>query len=157
MTMADLEEAFRLIDANEDADFVGERSDHLIVQAEAALKHSFPPTYKTFLTRYGCGAIAGCEIYGVIKDDFVNSSIPDAIWLTLRERMSHAECEELILIAATGYGSYFAIDCEQSGEAGEHPIVEWWPGFPQSRDNPRKTANDFGEFLLQELRDSLEL
>lgn len=156
MTMAHLEEAFHLIEASAEGDFVGERSENLIVKAEAALKHSFPPTYRTFLARYGCGDIRGCEIYGVINDDLVNSGIPDAIWLTLRERMSNTDCDKLILVAASGYGSYFAIDCAQPSEAGEHPIVEWWPGHPRSHDNPRKIANDFGEFFLQEIRNSLE-
>jgi hypothetical protein len=58
----------------------------LVLKAESALGLKFPPTYRKFLLEYGCGNIFGMEFYGVVDDNFINSSIPDAIWITLNER-----------------------------------------------------------------------
>jgi antitoxin YobK len=46
----------------------------------------FPPTYRRFLLEYGAGNVRSTEIYGVMDDDFENSSVPDAIWHNLTTR-----------------------------------------------------------------------
>ena len=73
MSMKDLDKAFELIERNDDqADFDGPKSDSLLVKAEQTLGFPFPATYRTFLSRLGCGGIAGAEFYGVINDEFEN-------------------------------------------------------------------------------------
>ncbi len=93
--MNELEQAIRLIDQNAaSADFEGPKSEELVRLAEGALGLTLPPTYREFVRRQGCGDIAGEEFYGVIKDDFENSTVPNGIWLTLNERRTANLSEE---------------------------------------------------------------
>ncbi|MDC0934975.1 SMI1/KNR4 family protein [Pirellulales bacterium] len=150
--MADLEEAFTLIERNEgEADFDGTKPEDLLVKAEQALGISFPATYRVFLSKLGCGDIAGSEFYGIINDDFENSSVPDAIWLTLDERKSASLPTSHILIGSTGDGGYYAIDCSQQSDNSEPPIVECWPGLAKQTT----VASDFGEFFIRSVREAL--
>jgi hypothetical protein len=155
MGMNDLEQAFRLTEGDSRSRFHGQKSDKLIALAEQALGLTFPPTYRTFLGRFGCGDVAGHEFYGLIDDDFVNSSVPDAIWLTLDERQTSQLADPLIVIGSTGDGGYYAIDRSQLNLDGESPVVELWPGTPNAVGDRRTVADDFGSFMLQRVREAL--
>jgi len=146
MSLRDLELAFELIDDHGGGDFEGEKDSSLIGDAEKALNLVFPPTYKKFLTRLGCGDIEGMEFYGLIDNDFNNSSIPDAIWLTLEERKSGLP-KHLVLVNAIGDGGYYALDTGQTNEDGECPVVAY-----ELNGQAEKVADDFGSFLLSELK-----
>lgn len=158
MSMHDFEQALQLIAANAaSADFAGPRPDQLISSAEYALGLTFPPTYRSFVGRLGAGAFGGDEFYGVITDGFENSSVPDAIWLTLKQRITSQSPRSLIFVSDTGDGAYYAIDVSQVTTDGESPIVEWWPGAPLGAIGNRKViANDFGEFFLQQVQEALQ-
>ena len=149
MSMNDAERVFELIGNVESADFHGPKSEELIVKAERALGVTFPPTYRAFLSRYGCGSVPGYEFYGIIDDDFENSSVPDAIWLTLDERRFSRLPSSLVLISGTGDGGFYAIDLDQKEHHGESPVVQWWPGSPNASGNRSKIASHFGAFLLE--------
>lgn len=152
MSEIDLQKAFDLIFENmEIADFEGEKDDTLIELAEKALGLPFPPTYKRFIKKYGCGDIAGQEYYGIIDDNFHDSAIPNAVWLTLEERKSGFPVN-LIIIYAAGDGAYYALDAEQKTTSGEYPVVSWTPGLSTSS---AEVASDFGEFLLKSLQKAL--
>jgi hypothetical protein len=150
MSMADLQDALALLREHEDeGDFVGPREE-LVPAAEKALGLGLPPTYRAFVSAFGAGDIAGLEIYGIVDEDFENSSIPDAIWLTLDERETGMP-EGLIPVAQDYDGSYAALDTSQARTDGEAPVVAWFPG----QDETERLAEDFGEFLLQRLREAL--
>jgi len=151
MSLDDLTEAVRRITTLEGSDFVGPRDVALIDLAEQTLDLTFPPTYREFLLRLGCGDCLGQEFYGLIDDDFENSSVPDAIWLTLNERNESSLPHALILVGSTGDGGYYAIDRSRIDTQGESPVVEWWPLESPSTE-PRPIAEDFGQFLLQQLQ-----
>jgi len=152
MSMEDLEEAFELVEANDgQADFDGTKPEDLLNRAEQSLGLTFPATYRAFLSRLGCGGVTGVEFYGVIKNDFVNSSAPDAIWVTLDERRSFNLPASHIIVSSTGDGGYYAIDCSKSSGENESPVVEWWAGPQQQRE----IAKDFGEFFLRSIREVL--
>lgn len=146
MSIQDLHQATQLIELHSElADFDGPKAESLIVKAETALGLAFPTTYRLFLAQFGCGGIAGTEFYGVIHDDFVNSCVPDAIWLTLEERRVGNAPSHLVFVASTGDGGYFALDCSAPSANGEAPVVEWWPGIGKER----LIADDFGAYFLQ--------
>lgn len=150
--MADLEHALVLVEQHQDeADFDGSKPGALLEKAEQALGFSFPPTYRAFLSRLGCGDVAGEEFYGVTDDNFVHSSIPNGIWYTLDERKNFQLPECLIVVGSTGDGGLYATDCSQTSDDGEHPVVEWWSG-PQKQS---QIAHDFGEFFLNRIREAL--
>lgn len=155
MSDIDLQKAFDLIATYEnEGRFSGEKDDELITKAEAALGLAFPPTYRRFLKEYGCGGMAGEEFFGLIDDDFINSTVPDAIWLTLDERKTGLP-ESMIVIHAVGDGTYFVLDTDKKNDVGECPVVAWTPGLSSPGDEVEKIADDFGEFLLTSLQEAL--
>jgi hypothetical protein len=156
MGEVELNQAIQLIEELKDDDFHGPKPESLIRLAEETLGLSFPPTYRTFLSRYGCGGVEGFEVYGLVSDDFVHSGIPDAIWLTLDERETGGAPPSLIFVAHTGDGGYYAIDVSLKTPNGESPVVEWWPGFGDAVGNGRIVASDFGAFFLEQVRQALE-
>ncbi|MAT16262.1 MAG: hypothetical protein CMJ46_13445 [Planctomyces sp.] len=152
MSMKDLQDAFELIDQNADqAYFSGPKSEELVKQAEEALEITFPPSYREFLRRLGCGDIAGQEFYGIVNGNVENVSVPNGIWLTLTERKSTSLSRSPIIIGDTGDGGYYAIDRSVTTD-GESPVVEWWAG-PNAQI---AVAQDFGEFFLRMISDALE-
>lgn len=152
MSMSDLERFFQLVEANEaDSDFEGEKSSELIKKAEKVLGLAFPPTYQAFLKRYGCGDIAGFEIYGILHENFNDSGIPDAVWLTLDERRSTNLPLSLVLVSDVGDGSYYAIDCGSRNDEGDCPVVIWTQGGTQTE----QVHSDFGEFARSRLENAV--
>ena len=101
------------------------------------------------MAELGCGDIEGLEFYGLIGDDFDSSSIPDAIWLTLNERKSGLP-SNLVLIYATGDGTYYALDTDQINSDGENPVVSY-----ELNGSAEKIADNYGAFMLSELKTML--
>lgn len=131
MSMDELQRALQLIEANAHvADFEGPKPEAMVRNAELALGVTFPPTYREFLLRLGCGDIAGREFYGIIKDDFENSCVPEAVWVTLHQRHTSSLPPGLILVGATGDGKYYAIDLSTKNLAGDSPVIQWAPEEP---------------------------
>jgi hypothetical protein len=156
MSMTDLQAAIECVRQHPGrGNFEGEKADDLIRKAESALGLTFPTTYREFLRELGCGNVGGAEFYGVIDADFVNSSVPDAIWLTLDERVSSELPRELIVVAETGVGSYYAIDTRQREATGESPIVEWIPGRSKPTDKLEILWKDYGSFFLNQIQSCL--
>lgn len=156
MSIQDMYAAFELIRDNANfADFAGPQPADRVSRAEAALGIDFPPTYREFLARLGCGGIGVTEFYGVVGDDFEHSSVPDAIWMTLDERKDQSVPDHFIVVGSTGDGGYYAIDTARRNRVGESPVVEWWPGLPDAENNPRVIASDFGAFFLEEMTQAI--
>lgn len=156
MSIKDLTEAFKLIQENpNDADFMNGCSDELINKAEQVLDINFPQTYKVFLKKYGAGDIAGQEFYGVIDEDFENSSIPDAIWLTLHDREKYNFPKHLLIISQTSDGYYYVLDCSKMKDEEEGAVYEWNPNISKENDTLVEVAKDYGEFILNLIKSSL--
>jgi hypothetical protein len=156
MGMLELQNALQLVKQNQDqADFEGPKQEELIRLAESTLALRFPPTYRKFLEELGCGDAAGFEVYGLINENFANSSVPNGIWLTLKHRRSSDLPASFVVIADTGDGGYYAIDTAQRDEDEESPIVVWWPGLSKATSPIEKVSNDFGTFFLDRLSQAL--
>lgn len=154
MSIEDVKETINIINQNIDlADFVGEINPSLIDEAEELLGVTFPNSYKYFLKKLGCGDIYGQEFYGIIKADFINSGIPDAIWITLKKRKDSGLPDYLVIVYFGGDGDYYAIDCRDSNNA---PIVYWEPGASKKSDKLHKIADDFGIFFKETILNAKE-
>ncbi|OCG35163.1 hypothetical protein A9G29_02425 [Gilliamella sp. Fer2-1] len=154
MSVQDVIDTINVIERNsENADFLGHKDPNLVIAAEKSLNITFPNSYRYFLTELGAGGIYGQEFYGVINNDFINSGIPDAIWLTLKERKESNLPEYLVLIYFGGDGDYYAIDCRDPNNA---PIVYWEPGASQENDKLHKIADDFGAFFKETILNAKE-
>ncbi|HYG66900.1 MAG TPA: SMI1/KNR4 family protein [Anaeromyxobacteraceae bacterium] len=151
MSWRDLERAFELIEVHPDlADFVGPREEALVRAAEKALGLTFPPSYREFLLRFGAGGFGGEEFYGVIDEQFEDSSVPNGVWVTLSERRTGLP-PDVVVVGATGDGDYYVLRCT---DASEPPVVLFQPGWKVQR--PEAIAEDFGAFLLDQVRSVLE-
>lgn len=138
MSKEDLQQALLQIASSPTADFDGPKPEALILKAEEALGVEFPDTYRKFLLELGCGDIGGLEFYGVIRPDFEDSGIPDAIWLTLSERETSSLPDYIVLISSADDGTYFALDLSRGGPENEAPVIVWTPGVPMDRASIRK-------------------
>ncbi|WP_141306087.1 SMI1/KNR4 family protein, partial [Sporolactobacillus inulinus] len=111
MSLVTYQKAKQVIQTNEDiADFIGGRTNELIKFAEEKLDVTFTGLYLNYLQTFGAGNFGGQEIYGIINDDFENSSVPDAIWYTLSERKAINLPNNLLIIYDTGSDELFCLD-----------------------------------------------
>ena len=155
MSLLDLREAIGLIEREPSADSVGPRPEALVLKAERTLGLEFPPTYREFLLRLGCGGIGGEEFYGVIDGDFENSGVPDAIWLTLECRRSIDLPDSQIVVSERGDGAHYTIDTARRDENGESPVLCSWAAHPEYA-NPEEFAPDFGALFLLFVKEEIQ-
>ncbi|WP_392551413.1 SMI1/KNR4 family protein [Orbus wheelerorum] len=154
MSIKDVKDAINIINEDIDlADFIGEISPDLIDKAEGMLGVKFPESYKYFLENLGCGDIYGQEFYGIIKADFINSGIPDAIWITLKMREESGLPDYFVIVYFGGDGDYYAIDCRDPNKA---PLICWMPGESKYDGLHTKIANDFGIFFKETILNAKE-
>lgn len=137
-----------IMNEEEIADFVGERTDELISLAEEKLGLKFAGLYLDYLKTFGAGNFGAQEIYGIIDADFENSSVPDAIWYTLTERKEIRLPDNLLVIYDTGSDELFCLDFNQRDDNGEPKVVSLVPGVDLESQTYEIIANDFGDFLL---------
>lgn len=152
MGMAELEQALDAVRDSDRARFVGPRDNDLVSAAEAALGVSFPPTYRRFIAELGAGSVDGREFFGVIDENFVNSSIPDGIWATLDERERFGFPNHLVIVGDTGMGEHYVLDTSRSGPDGECPVAVWVAGQSREGDILEVVALDFGSFFWETLQ-----
>ncbi|NRG46589.1 SMI1/KNR4 family protein [Bacillus sp. CRN 9] len=141
--------AKQIIQTNEDsADFIGGRTNELIKLAEEKIGLKFTGLYLDFLQTFGVGSFGSQEIYGIINDNFENSSVPDGVWYTLTERKEINLPTNLLVIYDTGSDELFCLDFNQLDEKGEPKVVSFVPGIELESQKYEVIANDFGDFLL---------
>ncbi|MBP3041550.1 SMI1/KNR4 family protein [Bacillaceae bacterium Marseille-Q3522] len=149
MSVVTYQKAKQIILATEDfADFIGGRTDKLIKLAEEKLGVRFSGFYLDFLKTFGAGNFGAQEIYGIINDNFENSSVPNAIWYTLTERKEINLPSNLLIIYGTGSDELFCLDYYQLDEKGEPKVVSFVPGIELENQTYEIIANDFGDLLL---------
>ncbi|MGF9964910.1 SMI1/KNR4 family protein [Bacillus rhizoplanae] len=140
----------------DECDFVGERSEDLIKKAEQALELRLSNMYREFVKRYGAGSFGAEEIYGVIGKDFENSSVPDAIWVTLSERKEFNLPQNLLVISDIGMSEWYYLDFNQCNIEGEPLVIVYDSGFEPDEQECEVVANDFGDFLLSLVKEELD-
>lgn len=134
--------------------FVGPRSENLIKKAEESLGLKFPTTYRRFILEYGAGAFGGFEVYGVIDDNFHESTVPNGIWITLRNREKYNVPRELICIGTDGIDHEYMID-SQIEKNGENPVVLYIVGLSAQEQDIEMGAKDFGSYFLANVKDEI--
>ena len=149
MSIESYRKAKNIILSNQEmADFIGGRTDDLIITAEEKLDLKFTGLYLDYLQTFGAGNFGAQEIYGVIKNDFGNSSVPDAIWYTLTERKDINLPENYLIIYDTGSDKIFCLDFKKTNKKEEPKVVSFVPGIELESQTYEIIANDFGDFLL---------
>jgi antitoxin YobK len=136
-----------ILSNNEQSDFVGPCSKEFIVQAEQKLGLKFTGSYLDFLLSFGAGNFGAEEIYGIISNDFENSSIPDAIWYTITERRESKLPKNLLIIYDTGSDEVYCLDFNKIDNK-EPKVVSFVPGIAIENQTYEIIANNFGDMLL---------
>lgn len=158
MSYKDYEKAVKLIEENEDLkDDIGGCSHKLIELAEKKLNLKFPRSYKDFLLKFGVLSFGSEEIYGIVREDFDNSRVPDAIWYTLVERREVKMPEWLLVIYDTGSEELFCLNLNNINDEGEPIVVSFVPGLDIEYQTYEEIAKDFGEFLLSRVKLELDI
>lgn len=147
MGMTEYKLARTMISARQSkATFAGSRSEQIIAKAESVLGVKYPTIFRQFLHDYGAGNFGQAEFYGIIDEDWVDSSVPDGVWYTLNERMQSQLPKELIVIGVTGTGELYVIDAREA--SGPVDVVDPGVGYA-SRE---RIASDFGTFFWQQVQ-----
>lgn len=153
MSVENVKKAISIIEDHQDeADFDGAKDESLLVLAERYLGLNFPMSYRFFLQEFGCGDFAGHEFYGVIKPDFEHSGIPDAVWLTQKERQRSKLPDNFVVIYSFGDGDYAVLDCG-TDNVDFNKVLKWSPG---SEEQLSEVINDdFGDFFYKKIYDAV--
>lgn len=155
MSMTDLERALALIAEHpESASFEGPRPKMLVRAAESALGLRLPPTYRRFVAELGAGNLGSFEVYGVIDADFERSSVPDAIWATLRAREDGDLPLDLVVLGDED-GELTCLQVRAGDEEG--PVIRLHAGDDADRRGAEAVAPDFGAYLLSRVEEALEV
>lgn len=126
-------------------DYFGKCPNHIINLAEKTLGIIYPKDYRDFISSFGAGNFGTSEIYGVFRDDFENSGVPDSVWLTLFERKDTNLPGNLVIIYALGNGELFCLDYNKLNSDGEPTIVSYVQ-YNESNDY-ELIYDSFGDFL----------
>jgi hypothetical protein len=151
MSVQSYKEARKLIEAAGGGDFEGNKPESLVARAEFALGLAFPPSYRFFLSEMGAGDFNGFEVFGLINDNFSNSSVPNGVWLTLSERRAIGLHPAYIIVGEAGDGTYFALDTRPVGRTCEAPVVR----LSVDAKNHERVAESFGDYLLERVNCSI--
>jgi hypothetical protein len=127
----------------------------LVKPAEKYLGVFFPKSYKEFIKDYGYVSFGGLEIYGIIDADFVNSSVPDVVWLNYSNRVDFGQPANIIVISDLGDGSYYALDLSQMNDKEECPVVIWPIGGYEATSKLEVVAPDFGTWFLEKVKEQI--
>lgn len=156
MNLSNYDKAIHIIKSNKEIGyFAGPRPINLLSKAEYALGLSFPASYSKFIEEFGAGNFGAFEIYGLINDNFEESSVPDAIWYTITERNETSIPKTYIIIGESGEGTLYCIDTKIVDENGESPIVTYSPGYELNEQNTETIAHDFGEYLFNFVKEQI--
>ncbi|EHR7112523.1 SMI1/KNR4 family protein [Listeria monocytogenes] len=157
MSIEKYNQAKNLIEENDYLveDFGG-ASDTIIEKAQVVLNVNFPEDYKTFLADYGALTFGSIEIYGVFKEDFEDSGIPDAVWSTMNERKLVDMPKHLTILLNTGMGELYCLNFAVLNSHNEPKVTSYYPGFPEKSQQNEVLYDSFGEFLLDMIKEEIE-
>lgn len=137
-------------------DDFGGASDAIIEKAQVVLDVNFPKDYKTFLADYGALTFGSIEVYGVFKEDFEDSGVPDIVWTTINERKLVDMPKYLLILHNTGMGELYCMNFADLNSHNEPRITSYYPGFPEKAQQNEVLYDNFGEFLLDMVQEEIE-
>lgn len=119
----DFQEIEREIEVFESHEFHGGVNDSLIDSASVSIGLPFPPGYREFLRRLGCGYVSFQEFIGLGGPDHLDV-VKETLHLRGRSRLSRFPVH-LIPVLSDGFGNYECIDTARPTGGGEFKVVNW--------------------------------
>lgn len=138
-----------LISQNPDAiAFAGGVSDDWVDKAEKALSLKFPPSFVTYLRKFGGGMIGGEQVNGILGIDFEEACGPDIVYNTTVERREFGIPEAFVCLVSNEGDEMFYLDTSTVTDANENPVVRV---LIEQVATPQQYAQNFAEFLLKRI------
>ncbi len=120
----DFQQIVQEIETFEPREFHGGVGDSLIDRASAAIGLPFPPGYRQFLKKLGCGYVSFQEFIGLGGPEHL-----DVVKETLQQRERSGPSRfplHLIPVLSDGFGNYECIDtASPTSGGGECRVVNW--------------------------------
>lgn len=126
-----------------------EEIEQLLNLCIKTLSITIPVSYKAFLSNLGYFSKAGFEVYGIVDEDYIDSSIPDVIWFNLSNRKEFNQPNHILCISDIGDGSYYALDLSQMNDQCECPVVVWPVGGYDATPTLEIVAPSFGDWFKE--------
>lgn len=157
MSVVSYEEAKKLMELNKNLlSSIGPKKNEIIKEAEKKVELIFPKDYKMFLSDFGAISFGSDEIYGISKDNLLESGNSNAIYRTITDRVNYKMPKFLFVIYSVGNGELFTLNYNMLNEYGEPKVTSYWPGFDIKAQTFEVIANDFGDFLLETVKNAIE-
>jgi len=128
------------------------RVETSIVNAyEQTLGVDFPKSFRFFLENFGRISFGSRDIYGVVKDGFNQSSVPNFYWFTkvLRERSDISN--SMVVIGTSGFGPHIILETGKMDSDNECPVC-----LVRKTEIIEDLAPSFGIFLSDEIKAEIE-
>ena len=137
-------------------EWAGPQSAASITELQRVFGVALPPSYRTFLQRYGAGGIRAYEGISGIWDNNPLATNEGCVWGdTLWMRTERGLPPHLIVIErGDEHFPTMCLDTSRREPNGEYPVVGFW--LP-SRTVSTDSYASFAEYLEQSLADSLEV
>lgn len=137
----------RIRDAGTDVWIAGAQSEEAIAELERALGVAMPPSYRTFLARFGGCGIVDSFISGIIDGKPLEDEAGEVYGDTLRFREDYKMPEYLLVVQADEDAPY-CLDTRRRNEVGELPLV----CYELYTRHITLMAPSFGEWIIRWLR-----
>jgi len=122
----------------------GPVNDTSIADAESKLGLLFPPSYRTFLRRYGASFGQGFEMYGLPPESSADKAPQwsNVVKTTLRLRPDSLP-QDSVEISHDGVEHGYFLRCSRTDTRYEGPVIEWGP----DNNGGKEVCSDFLEFV----------
>jgi hypothetical protein len=145
--MAEIDEILQpLLNSDESLFWQGPASEASLNAIASQLELKLPPSFRSFLLKYGGGGVVGELIGGLEEDNPALEYKGTVIGDTKRCRADHQLPHSLCVIYLTDADVCWCLDCSKRDENGESPVVSY-SVFEQRVDV--QIASTFEEFLKQ--------
>lgn len=135
--------------------WAGPQQPATIRTAESILGLVLPPSYTEFVLNFGAGGVEGDEISGLRENNPFLHEEGNVCADTIRWRGEIGLPDHLIVVHAIEDELAYCLDSSTPDETEEYPVIAYDPDLPRSA-KPRVVYVNFGEFLLEYLRDHSE-
>lgn len=143
----------KIRELGKEPDFYGPSSEASISKAEQLLGVKFPPSYLSFLKRFG----GGYGFIGISNNDATLMSGGCILGETTRFREKFGLTNEYTPIRESPLGGIYCLDSSKRDFDNENPVVLFSYGPDGAFSHNLRVAESFGEFFTSTLNERLEV
>lgn len=155
MSYKNFKKALKLAKKCDGYDVGNGKSDAIISKASELLGIKFSKQNYVYFSKLGYLEFFGVEVFGIMKDDFSGAPETNCVETALADRQEHNLPNEWLPIYFFDDGYYGYLDYSQLNKDGEPQVIM---AIYNGKEYivAEKVAEDFGDFLLNLVKESLE-